>query len=264
MTGTRHKAVRRGNGKLGAGLLHLGIALNVPVCSETFEEHPAEADAILLAVRRWSTSHLRRRFASGRSQLSHDVCDDAIQHLSEAILSGRSRLLPPPVMIAWCRRVLDNFVLDEIRRSARHCEIEGDYEANLDPWMKLETTELARLLVDALRQQAVRAAGPARAEQRKALLEAYLSRALAADPGPTEHQERALWQRRVSRGKQVAVVAWRDLMQGLEGQPSAMQELGDVANALGLGMGMTSLAASASSVAERDEAGDEFDLRSAS
>jgi len=263
--------VRRGNGKLGALLLHLGIALNVPDCSETLGERTAEADAILLAVRRWSTSHLRRRFASGQRQLSHDVCDDAIQHLSEVIVSGRGGLLPPPVMIAWCRRVLDNFVLDEIRRSTRHCEIQGEYEANLDPWMKLETTELASRLVDALRKQAVRAAGPARGQQRKALLEAYLSCALAADPGPTEHQERALWQRRVSRGKQVAVAAWRDLTQGLEGQPSAMQELVDVANALGLGRVATSLAASANSEqcrpcakAERDDAGAEFDFRSAS
>jgi len=236
MTGTRLEQVR-GNGELASVLVRLGVALamygagEVHGLDEPLGGGALGADAVLNAVRRWSAAHLRRRFPSGRCQLADDVREDASQHLAEVILSGRGRLLPPAVLIAWCKRILDNFVLDEIRRSARHCNIEGICEAKVEPSTKFETTEVATRLIAALREQAVRAAGPARARQRKALLEAYLARALTADPGPSEQHARALWQRRVSRGKQVAVTAWRALQEGIEGD---MQELVDVASALGL------------------------------
>jgi len=239
MTGTRHGLVR-GNSELAHVLVRLGIALaaygpgGVHGVDETLGGAFLGADAVLLAVRRWSAGHLRRRFPPGRSQLSDDVREDASQHLAEVILSGRGRLLPPGVLIAWCKRILDNFVLDELRRSARYCNIEGIVEAEVEPSMTFEMTEVATRLIDALREQTVRAAGPARARQRKALLEAYLSRALTADPGPREQQARALWQRRVSRGKQVALTAWRDLQREIEGD---VHELGDVASALGLDCG---------------------------
>lgn len=238
-TGTRHELVG-GNTELASVLVCLGIALEVPGVGQAQDVSEAlggwalGANAVLLAVRRWSAAHLRRRFPVGRSQLSEAVREDAIQHLAEVIVSGRGRLLPPGVLIAWCKRILDNFVLDEMRRSARYCNIESICEAEVEPSTTLETTEAATRLIDALREQTVRAASPARARQRQALLEAYLSRTLTADPGPREQQARALWQRRVSRGKQVAVMAWRDLQHGTDGD---MQELGDVASALGLDCG---------------------------
>jgi len=226
----------------------LGIALGVQVESDFIVGASLGADAVLRAVGRWATSHLRRRFPSGRFQLSDDVHEDAIQHLAEVILSGRGRSQPPPVLIAWCKRILDNFVLDEMRRGARHCDIEGVCEAKVEPLVKLEATEVMTRLIDGLREQAVRAAGPARARQRKALLEAYLCRALTVDLGPSDQHARALWQRRVSRGKQVAVTAWRDLQRGLQGD---VQELGDVASALGLELDLDTPSRTAASARAR-------------
>lgn len=196
---------------------------------------------VLMSLRRWAPGFLRTRLATRwrrcANQDSQDLIEDAIQHLMIVLAAGKARALlteDDVVLLAWCKRVLLNYVLSELRRGARESNSEA-LSTVLGPICPPPEHAVGiRLaverLVSGLRGEVRRSARPQNAELRLGLLDDFLLGALGGceDKTGAALDNRTL--KRRSRGRRVAQSAWYSLR-----ERDGYGELHDVAEALGLG-----------------------------
>jgi DNA-directed RNA polymerase specialized sigma24 family protein len=206
---------------------------------ESIHRHLALGEA-LTTLRRWAPTFLRTRLAAQwrhrAAQDSQDLLEDAIQHLMIALAAGKARALltaDDTALVAWCKRVLVNHILTELRRSSREAT---RYAPSVvrgpsfpPPEHAVETRLALERLVHGLCGEVRRNSRPRNAALRLDLLDDFLRGALAGceGKGGAALDNRTL--KRRSRGRVVARSAWHTLR-----ERAGYAELHEVAAALGL------------------------------
>jgi len=200
--------------------------------ASTPQAPPVECWALALPViRGWARRYLQRRFrwsSSGAARATNEASvDDALQHLVEAVLQGKysSSASNLPAFIAWCQRVLSNFVVSEFRRAVRVAPHLHQQEEP-DAWLGLETRAVMLRLTARLRRQIACSAGARDREPRLALFDEFVAEVLAAESAPKDARRH----QRLSRGRRLACKAWAELCE----LDAASLDLREVAAALGL------------------------------
>jgi DNA-directed RNA polymerase specialized sigma24 family protein len=178
---------------------------------------PARAFQLFFAdVSRWGPAFLQRRFASCRARCGDtlDIFDDAVQHLVIAVIEGRAAGIAvgeEARALAWCKRVLVNFVLDELRRQSRQVRTDTVGrpcdDSIEDP---VQVRQALAVLVTELRREAARSAAPGKAKFRVALVDDFIANLLGVRTDARCARRDGRDQRR-SRGRRVAMAAWQRL-----------------------------------------------------
>ena len=203
-------------------------SLDVPPC-----EHEAALRDLLRHTRSWASGYARRRFSNDRRMLNDldDLVEDAVQHLLIQASHGAMRLkgMDPQRAKAWCKKVIANFILSELRLRARHSTLPPPSpEATPGIEQATASREALKQLARALHAEVERRARPQDAEQQRALIGDFLSSIFA------QHAqfggENATSRQRRSRGRRLAARVWT----GLKSRGPIAPELCEVAAALGL------------------------------
>jgi hypothetical protein len=190
----------------------------------------------LPVIRRWARAYLRRRFRwnpfEHLTATYAALADDALQHLLEAVLLGKASVAAGAdlcVFVAWCKRVLDNFVISEFRCSVRPPPPVATRHP-LDPDSCCEAREALVRLAALLRHEILRSARRQDRAQRLALFDEFLSSVLHAEQGAARPGSRSLRYQRSSRGRRLACRAWVALL----ATDRSVADLRETATALGL------------------------------
>jgi len=191
---------------------------------------------VLPATQRWARRYLQRRFrwsSSAAARATNEaLVDDALQHLVEAVLQGKysSSASNLPAFIAWCQRVLSNFVVSEFRRAVRVApHLHGQEEP--DAWLGLETRAVTLRLTARLRHQIACNARSRDRAPRLALFDEFVENVLGTESVSADATDRTRRYQRVCRGRRLACKAWAELCE----LDAASRDLREVAAALGLG-----------------------------
>lgn len=189
----------------------------------------------LSRVRTWATPYLRWRFLQ---QCKHwttrdvqDLAEDATQHLLVAVAEGKADALvntDETAAAAWCKRVLENLFLSELRRRSRRMTPSPEpYAATCET--AFQAREAVERLLLALRREVQ--TQPKNVRRRVALLDDFLTSVFSPlTVGCSQTNRR---HQRQSRGRRVAQQAWVSL----KGRDARLTELTEIASALGLDAG---------------------------
>jgi hypothetical protein len=197
----------------------------------------ADCRDALVRLRLWTSSYVRGRFGRSRKVGADrdldDLADDATQHLVIALTqSFKAQIgICPDYLVAWCRRVVSNFVLSELRRRAKLsslCAAHGDAPVSADGAVAMR--EALDVFIRELRNEVERTPACRSCDARLALVDEFLKDFLGERAVVSDRQLRNRLEQRRSRGRRVAREAWARL----RAQRSQSDDLREIACALGL------------------------------
>lgn len=199
--------------------------------------------SILAGLRAWTTRYARRRFSTQwrvwtpRDAL--DVIEDASQHLAIALTRTQAQAVPAMSVchaLAWCKRVVANFIISELRWRARTSGVRrasasgGTASAEMAGSEGVEWREAFRLLVNRLREAIACRAAPGRVGARLRLFDEFVESWLVERGGARAPLDRSRADQRRCRGRRLARDAWLAVKQS----SAVSLEMVEVASALGL------------------------------
>jgi hypothetical protein len=188
-------------------------------------------------IRAWAERYARRRLSghwrSWKDRELSDLVDDASQHLAIA-LTTPSRLqmeMAPDHATAWCKRVVTNFLLSELRRRERASTLPPLVPEEVSSAEgALEARQAFDMLVREVRLELQRTPSPRDTASRLRLLDEFFESFLNEGGAPADRRSRNRMEQRRSRGRRLAREAWDRLKQ----RAICGSELSEVAFALGL------------------------------
>jgi hypothetical protein len=184
--------------------------------------------SLLVAIRPWAHQYIRDRFGHSRIRDIFDLAEDAAQHLVLSIASGKAPTLSSDGAVAWCRVVLANFVVSELRKqSGRDVLGTRKVEQASSAEEMFQRREEFACFVEELRRQ-IRHGGHGNTSARLALFDDFIRDILGASRDRLRPASNRDHQRR-SRGRRVAEQAWNNL----KARPEARLDFIQLARLLG-------------------------------
>lgn len=173
---------------------------------------------LIRSLQQWVPAFVERRIRAFQSSDAsipiRDIGEDALQHLVISIFQQRTTSVArseDALAKAWCKRVLSNFVQDELRKyqRIRNVPFEGiACPAGQHTWVssKREVREFLLLV----QRQAVETARARDKSARSLLVQTFFARNLSLTHA-TSHNRDETAERRYRRGRQLARSAWAQL-----------------------------------------------------
>jgi hypothetical protein len=163
-----------------------------------------------------------------------DLADDAFQHLLLVLVEMGDRApLDKEYITLWCKRVVRNFVISELRRVRKLAPYQTCPNEVTEPVeMCVETRDRVNILVNNLRQQVARDSSTGRKTSRLRLFDAWVEHRLGFKPRARHLDETARnrMEQYRCRGHRVACSAYEHL----RCQQGNFDDMTDIAEQLGL------------------------------
>lgn len=194
---------------------------------------------LLVSLSQWVPQFVGKSLRAMGPDVAHmglaEISDDALQHLAIRIVQGRATevaLSDDALAKAWCKRVVLNYLRDEVRICRKRIRVPPPPVASLpaqEEWVTLRND--VRYFLASLRGELARSSRPRDLVARNLLVDEFLA---GFDISAPRHDAcPATASRRKRRGRSLASRAWVELRQA---DPNA-RALDHVAVALGLELG---------------------------